>query len=343
MRIPLEQRFRERYHDLLEEIFEAGYWSEGRMLARFETAFGDYVKLPARAVSSGGAALLAVFEYLRVRGGEVVVPANTFWATPQAARKAGARVVYADCNREDLCLSLEDLQRKVTPDTRAVCVVHIGGHIAFEIEQIAAFCQERDIPLVEDCAHVHGGWWKGRTGGHYGLAGAYSFYATKTMPLGEGGAVVSRNQELLHWLERYRNYGKEVTAGQVTYPIQNGFNFRMSEFAAALGIVQIERLPAIVEWKRALAAKYDRIFEKRVRFPEGMESGYYKYIVFDADRLRQRTGQVFGPGDLGPVVEGVTAEIPNTQWIARRHACPPIWYGWEHADADVEGLRGVLL
>ena len=77
--------------------------------------------------------------------------------------------------------------QKITPNTKAVVVVHIGGHIAFEIEQIAKLCEERKIALIEDCAHAHGAQWNGRTAGSWGIAGSYSFYATKTMPLGEGG------------------------------------------------------------------------------------------------------------------------------------------------------------
>lgn len=343
MRIPLEPEFRRQYYQLLEEVFDSNFWSDGPLLRRFEQEFGKVMGVPARAISNGGAGLLAILAYLDVQGQEVVVPANTFWATAQAAKKAGARVVYADCNREDLCLSLEDLKRKVTPRTKAVIVVHIGGHIAFQIEDIAAFCRDRDIYLIEDCAHVHGGWWNGKTGGHYGFAGAYSFYATKTMPLGEGGMVVSRDAHFLDWLERYRNYGKEIVSGKVTYPIKSGFNYRMNEITAALGIVQLQRLPMILAEKRTLAAKYDRIFARRVQFPPGMISGYYKYIVFDYPQLKMQTGQVFGLGDLGPVIEGVEADVPNSYWIAAHHQCPPIYYGWEHTSQKVAELAEVLL
>ena len=343
MLIPFEPHYRRQYYQLLEEVFDSNFWSDGRMLRRFEQEFGDYVGVPARAVANGGAALLAILDYLNVRHQEVVVPANTFWATAQAAHKAGARVVYADCNREDLCLSLEDLRRKVTPHTRAVIVVHIGGHLAFQIEEIAAFCRERQIALVEDCAHVHGGWWNGKTGGHYGFAGAYSFYATKTMPLGEGGMVVSRDEGFLTWVERYRNYGKEIVGGRVTYPLKTGFNYRMNECTAALGLVQLQRLPEILAAKRALAVKYDQIFENRLKLPPGMISGYYKYIIFGYPLLREQTGQVFGPGDLGPVIDGVAAAVPNSYWVAENHQCPPIYYGWEHAHKEVAEIARILL
>lgn len=343
MILPFEVEYRNKFYALEERIFESNFWSEGTVLREFEEKFGEYVKLGARGIANGGAGLLAILDYIDVKGKDVIVPANTFWADARAVKKAGGKVIYADCNKEDLCLSLEDLKKKVTTDTKAVIVVHIGGHIAFQIEDIATFCKEKGIYLIEDCAHVHGAWWNGKTGGHYGFAGSYSFYATKTMPLGDGGMVVSKDMDFLKWVEKYRNYGKDVIDNRVTYPIQNGFNYRLSEFLAALGIVQLERLPQILAWKRELAAKYDCIFENRVRFPKGMESGYYKYIVFDEDKLMEETGKVFGEGDLGPVIEGIDAGVDNSIWIAGHHKCVPIYLGYEKARLSVGELKAELL
>jgi perosamine synthetase len=342
MKIPFEYEYRERFSQLLDEVFDSNFWSDGPVLRRFEQEFEVFTGLPSRGINSGGAGLLSILDYLDVYGKDVLVPANTFWATSRAVKMAGGNVVYVDCNREDLCLSLEDLKTKTTSDTKVVIVVHIGGHIAFEIEEIVAFCKDRGIVLVEDCAHVHGASWNGKTGGHYGFAGSYSFYATKTMPLGEGGMVVSRDKNFLNWLEKYRNYGKEIVAGQVTYPIKRGFNYRMNEITAALGVIQLERLPKVLEWKRSLASKYDKIFKNRVKLPEGMESGYYKYIVFGCPELKSRTGQVFGKNDLGPVIENIEADVQNSLWVTENHQCPPIFYGWEHANCDIEALKEKL-
>lgn len=342
MVLPFEEEYRKKFYELEEQIFDSNFWSEGKMQRTFEDKFGEYTKLGARAVASGGAALLALLDYVDVRGKDVMVPANTFWADVRAIQLAGGNPVFVDCNREDLCMSVEDLKKKVTDNTGAVIVVHIGGHIAFQIEEIVSFCESKNIPLIEDCAHVHGGWWKGKTGGHYGIGGAYSFYATKTMPLGDGGMVVSKDPNVLKFVEKYRNYGKEVIDGHVYYKLANGFNLRISEFQCALGIVQMERLQMILDWKRALAKKYDQIFDNKLVLPEGMESGYYKYIVFDTP-LKQETGQVFGPGDLGDVIAGVDADVPNSHWITEHHKCAPIFFGYEHADDSVEELKKLLL
>ncbi len=342
MVIPFEEEYRKQFYELEEKIFDSNMWSEGLMLHTFEEKFGEYVKLGARALSSGGAGLLAILEYVDVRDKDVLVPANTFWADARAVKMAGGNPIFVDCNREDLCMSLEDLKSKITNNTKAVIVVHIGGHLAFQIEEIAEYCCQKDIKLIEDCAHVHGAWWNGKTGGHYGIAGAYSFYATKTMPTGDGGMVVSKDKDLLSFIEKYRNYGKEVKDGGVYYPVKNGFNFRISEFNAALGIVQMNRLESILKWKRDLAKKYDKIFENRLKLPEGMVSGYYKYIVFDTD-IKEETGQVFGIRDLGHHIDGSETSVPNSEWIADHHKCVPIYYGHENYHKSVDELEEILL
>jgi len=342
MKIPFNQKYQEKYFKLLNRIFDSNMWTEGPILREFEEKFSKYIGIEARAVANGGAGLLAILEYINVKDKDVIVPANTFWATPQAVKLAGGNVIYADCNKYDLCLSYEDMVSKITKNTKAVIVVHIGGHIAFDIEKIAEYCKKKNIYLIEDCAHCHGGWWNNKTGGHWGFAGSYSFYATKTMPTGDGGMVVSKNIDFLKWLEKYRNYGKEIINGKVTYPIKNGFNYRMSEFVAALGIVQLEQLSEILEWKRKLAEKYDKIFERRIKFPNNMISGYYKYIVFDYD-LKEQTGQVFSRTDFGYVIEGLDINLPNSEWIAEHHKCAPIWYGWENSEKTIEELYKILV
>ena len=147
MVIPFEKEYRQKFYELEEKIFDSSFWSEGNMQRRFEERFGEYTKLGARAVSSGGAALLAILEYVGVRGKDVIVPANTFWADVRAVQLAGGNPVFADCNKEDLCLSLEDLKKKVTDNTKAVIIVHIGGHIAFQVNEIADYCKLKGIEL----------------------------------------------------------------------------------------------------------------------------------------------------------------------------------------------------
>lgn len=342
MIIPIEKESIQEYHNLIDAIFSSGFLSEGNQLKSFEESFSNFCGIESLAVCNGGAALSAIYDYIGVQGKDVIVPANTFWATTATAIKQGANIVYADSNKNDLCISLEDIKNKITSNTKAIVVTHIGGHIAFEIEEIAAFCKEQGIFLVEDCAHAHGATYNGKSAGSWGLAGAYSFYATKTLPLGEGGMVVSKNKEFMEWLKAYRNYGKHVKDGVVSYPIKNGLNYRMSEMVAAFGVVQMKRLEKIINWKKDLAFKYDQIFKNRIQFPTGMTSGFYKYIVFDEPHLKLQTGKVFNNTDFGNEIQGIKLDLPNSYWIAEHHKCPPIWYGWEHSGLSVDELTKVL-
>jgi dTDP-4-amino-4,6-dideoxygalactose transaminase len=238
-------------------------------------------------------------------------------ATPRAIEHAGGRPVFVDCNRDDLCVSFEDFERKAREHKpKAAVVVHIGGHIAFEIDKIAEFCRAEGIFLLEDCAHAHGADWNGRKPGSWGDAGAYSFYATKTISTGEGGMLVSEREDLLEYARAFRNYGKP------DYTV-SGLNFRISEFTAAIGLVQTERLDEIVERKGEIAREIlDPAHPARVKFPEGMTSGYYKYIVFE--QVEKSTGKVYD--EPCHKILGTGDELPNTDWVAANHWCVPLYY-----------------
>jgi perosamine synthetase len=315
--IGFDARDRPRLHELWDGIIDSGRWSEGELTAAFEAAWAQHDGLGAVATSSWTGGALAALEWAAVRGRSVVVPSNTFAATPLAVLAAGGTPVFGDCRRDDLCLSLDEVQRLVDAhDPAAVFLVHIGGHIAFDAPAIAELCRERGIALLEDCAHAHGAVWDGRRPGTFGDAGIYSLYATKTISTGEGGVLVSRHDELLDYARSYRNYAKPDHG-------HAGLNFRMSEFTAALGLVQIERLDEIVAWKNDIArSELDPRYPARLELPDGMVSGLYKYIVFDW--LERSTGRVydtpchriFGSGD----------DLPNSDWVAANHSCVPLYY-----------------
>jgi perosamine synthetase len=315
--IGFDQRDRERLHGLWDEVIDSQQWAHGPMTERFEAAWEDWNAAPAVAMSGWGGGALAALEFAGVRGQAVLCPSNTFMATPLAILKAGGRPVFVDCNREDLCMSFADFERKAERERPRACVlVHIGGHIAFETEEIAAYCREHDIFLLEDCAHAHGAAWHGRRAGTYGNAGVYSLYATKTISTGEGGVLVSHDEELLDFARAFRDYGKPG------YDVE-GLNFRMSEFTAALGLVQVERLEEIVAWKNEIArTMLDDSHPGRLRMPDGMVSGLYKYIVFDA--IERSTGKVYDEPCHRIMRTG--DELPNSDWVAGHHWCVPLYY-----------------
>jgi dTDP-4-amino-4,6-dideoxygalactose transaminase len=315
--IGFDHRDRARLHALIDEVLDSDRWSEAAMTARFEAAWEVWNGLPAVAMSSWAGGALAALAFAGVRGETVLCPSNTFMATPLAAINAGARVEFVDCNREDLCMSFADFEAKAEKHKpTAAFLVHIGGHIAFDSAAIADYCAENGIFLIEDCAHAHGASWNGRRPGTFGDAGVFSMYATKTISTGEGGVLVSRRPEVVEHARDFRNYGKP------TFDVR-GLNFRMSEFTAALGLVQIERLPEIVAWKNSVArAELDPQHPSRLELPEGMVSGLYKYIVFDW--LERSTGRVYD--EPCHRIMGHHVELPNSDWVARNHSCVPLYY-----------------
>jgi dTDP-4-amino-4,6-dideoxygalactose transaminase len=315
--IGFDRRDRARLHELWDGVIDSNRWSEGELTASFEAAWMAHGGLGAVALSSWTGGALAALEWAGVRGRSVVVPSNTFMATALAVIAAGGTPVFGDCRRDDLCLSVDEVERLLhRHDVAAVFLVHIGGHIAFDARAIAQLCRDRGVTLLEDCAHAHGAQWDGARPGSYGDAGIYSLYATKTISTGEGGVLVSRHDELLDFARAFRNYAKPDYAGL-------GLNFRMSEFTAALGLVQVERLPDIVAWKNEIARlELDPRYPSRLTLPDGMTSGLYKYIVFDW--LERSTGRVYD--EPCHRIMNTGDELPNSDWVAANHSCVPLYY-----------------
>ncbi len=299
-------------------LLRGNQWSHGEQLQEFEVEWAAWNGIPAVGFDNWAGAAAAVLDFFDVAGKTVLCPSNTFLATPRSAMNAGARVEFYDCNREDLCGSFTDFVEKAERFKPALAyIVHIGGHIAFDIHRIADYCRTRGIALIEDCAHAVGADWDGVRPGAFGDAGLFSLYATKTISTGEGGVAVTANPDLERHLRSYRDYGRGSH-----YRIQ-GMNHRLDEFRAALGVVQIRRMPEIVGWKQAYAREtLDPHYRNRVELPAGMGSGYYKYIVFE--EIPQTTGKVY---ELPcHKIFGCDVELSNTEWISKNHWCVPIYY-----------------
>ncbi len=315
--IGFDRRDRARLHGLIDEVLDSNRWAEADMNGRFEAAWEAHNQASAVALSSWAGGAMAALHFAQVQGETVLCPSNTFMATPLAAIRAGADLQFVDCNRQDLCMSFEDFEAKVARHKpKAAFLVHIGGHIAFDAQRIADLCRHEGIFLIEDCAHAHGASWNGQRAGTFGDVGIYSLYATKTISTGEGGVLVSRRPEVVAHARAFRNYGKP------SYEVQ-GLNYRMSEFTAALGLVQVERLPEIVTWKNEVALEHlDPRHPSRLELPDGMVSGFYKYIVFDW--LERSTGRVYD--EPCHRILGHHVDLPNTDWVARNHSCVPLYY-----------------
>ena len=299
-----------------DEIIENNIWSEGKYTKGFEEKWSTYNSLETVSFSSWSGAAEAALKFFKLENEIILCPSNTYQATPMLSKLNGANIKFIDCNKNDLCVSYDDLVLNVEKyKPKAIWVVHIGGHIAFEIEKISKFCKEKNIILIEDCAHAAGASLNKKKAGSWGDVGIYSLFATKTISTGEGGLLVSNNSELIEYAKEYRNYGK--TRNTIL-----GKNFRMSEFTAALGCIQVDRLDNIIDWKNNFVEKEISKYTNYLKIPNNMISGYYKFIVFD--KIVNSTGKVYDIGCHKIFKEDVN--LPNTDWVNKNHWCAPIYY-----------------
>ena len=344
------------------EMLASGALTLGPYTRGFEAAFAAAHTGPrppspdgphAVAVASGTAALTIALLALGVRGREVVVPANTFYATAAAVLQAGARPVFADVEAGTFALSAATTAAALTPRTAAVVTVHIGGLISPQIDELQALCDERGIALVEDAAHAHGATFDGRFAGSFGAAAAFSFYPTKVVTSGEGGMVLTGSEELAQEARIYRDQGKG--AFSANHHVRLGSAWRMSELHAATGLVHLRRMEEFIARRRAVAARYDKALGdldgiQPLAEPPGCRSNIYKYIALlppglDRARFKSELAQRFQVKLSGEVYDlplhrqPVLAEyagppLPVAEELAARHICLPVHSDMTDSEVD---------
>ncbi|HUY50774.1 MAG TPA: DegT/DnrJ/EryC1/StrS family aminotransferase [Streptosporangiaceae bacterium] len=220
------------------EVLRTGKLRQGAVTEKFENAFAARVGAGhAVAVSSGTAALHLAYLATFRPGDEVIVPSFTFVATASMLLAVGAVPVFADVDPRTFTLDLRDVERRITPRTRGIAGVHLFGN-ACDIDGLTAIASRHDLALVWDAAQSLGTEYRGREVGSYPAATCYSFYPTKNITTGEGGMVVTNDASVASALRLSRSQG---AAGKYVHT-QLGFNYRMTDMAAALGLQQFARL-----------------------------------------------------------------------------------------------------
>lgn len=349
----------------VDEILRSGALTLGKYGRQFEEEFARQVGTRhAVAVNSGTSALEIPLRIWDVAGHSVVVPTNTFMATALAVWHAGAEVVFTDVD-EHLCLDAASLERSIRDDTKAVIVVHIGGVVAPQIDRIVEICRARNLLLLEDAAHAHGSSLSGRRAGTFGRAATFSFYPTKVITSGEGGMIVTDDDRLYEQAQVLRDQGKAGFLGNVH--TEMGYNWRMSEVHAAIGLTHLSHLDEFIRDRRAIADLYDRGLRgvagvTPVSIPNGDVSNYYKYVAMldpgvDRAAVKQRlrdewyvslSGEVYElPLHRQPVVERLgkpEGEFPVAEDLCHRHICLPVYPQMTPAEAEyvIESLGRVL-
>jgi dTDP-4-amino-4,6-dideoxygalactose transaminase len=223
----------------VREVLLSGNYVSGIKVQQFEEKFADYIGSKyAVAVNSGTAALHTSLAALGIGlGDEVIVPPLTFFSTVTSVIHQNAIPIFADIEIDSYCLSPQDVERVVSKRTKAIIPVHYMGNAA-DMEGIIEVARKHKLKVIEDCAQAHATEFKGRRVGSIGDIGAFSFFATKHLTTGEGGMITTDDRNMADYARMIRNHGM---SNRDTHNVL-GYNYRMTELAAAIGIVQLNRL-----------------------------------------------------------------------------------------------------
>ncbi len=241
---PVWPQYDQKEEQALMEVLHSGVWwrTPGTKTLQFEQEFAAYQQTRyGIACTNGTAALEIVMAALGIGlGDEVIVPDFTFVATASAVLFAGALPVFVDIDPDTYCIDVNQIEAAITPRTRAVIAVHVAGHPA-DLDRLQEICRIHNLFLIEDCAHAHGSEWKGKRVGGFGAAGTFSFQASKLMTAGEGGMIVTDNEDLAVRLRSVHDCGR--MPGRWFYAhYMYGSNYRLSEWQGAVLLQQLSRL-----------------------------------------------------------------------------------------------------
>ncbi|MGD0727016.1 MAG: DegT/DnrJ/EryC1/StrS family aminotransferase [Spirochaetia bacterium] len=244
----------------LIDAFDSGWISSiGHYIEELEKSFAVYCGTEhAVAVSNGTVAIHLALEALGIEeGDEVIVPDLTFVATANAVRHANGVPVIVDVDRETMCMDPAALARAITPKTRAVIPVHLYGHPA-DMDRIMRIATARGIAVVEDAAEAHGAAIGGKRVGSFGRCGTFSFFGNKIMTTGEGGMITTDDGELAGRLRFLRDHG--MSRERKYWHTEIGYNYRMTNLQAAIGVAQLQRIDSLIEQKRSVIERYRKNF-----------------------------------------------------------------------------------
>ncbi|TSC63132.1 MAG: DegT/DnrJ/EryC1/StrS aminotransferase [Parcubacteria group bacterium Gr01-1014_48] len=320
----------------------------------FEKKFAAYIGVKyAVGCNSGTSALELICRAIDVAGKEVILPSNTFIATANAILNAGGKPVFADCG-DDMCMDAPDAISRVTKNTAAIMHVHIGGIVSPSIVKLRDFCEKRGIHLLEDAAQAHGSSLGGIKAGAFGTAAGFSFFSTKVMTTGEGGMVTTNDVTLVSKMKSMREFGKEKKDIYINHHTSIGYNWRMPEVAALMGLRQLKALPLFLKRRREIAVLYDKLLrghpDIQIVKPTGARThNYFKYMIILSNHDRARVHKALQKEGIGP--SGYVYEIPlhkqpvfpsmhglslpKTEHYSARHLCLPIFYGMKNKQVEV--------
>jgi perosamine synthetase len=268
----------------LNDCIKSGWVSsKGKYITKFENTFSEFIKTKnSLSVTSGTTALHLALASLGIKkGDEVIVPNLTFIAPINAIIYLGAKPVLVDVDKNNLCMSVEKFEKAITKKTKAVILVYLYGH-ACEIQKLNKTIKRKKLLLIEDCAEAVGTIYKKKQVGNFGDASTWSFFGNKTITTGEGGMICFKKKKHLDFAKKLRDHGMNLKKRYWHDSV--GYNYRMTNLQAAVGLAQMERLNYFIKQKRNIAKKYNSYLKKNKKliFTKNLpdtKSSYWLYYI----------------------------------------------------------------
>lgn len=262
----------------VRKVLDSKYLVQGDKVDEFENEVKKYLQVKhVIAVSSGTAALhLALLALDIGQGSEVIVPDFTFPATSNVVEVVGATTKFVDIKLDSLCIDVDKIEEKITSKTKAIIPVQEFGQSA-DMDKILRIAQKHDLKIIEDAACALGSEYKGNKVGTIGDIGCYSLHPRKSITTGEGGLVVTNNDEYAEKIKMLRNHGLNYINSKPQF-VMAGLNYRMTNIQGAIGVAQMKKIRNINERRKEIVIKYNELFKdiKNIRLPE--EKSYGKHI-----------------------------------------------------------------
>lgn len=281
LRIPLSKVYMDR--DIKEavcKVLDSGWYILGESVTQFEQKFADFCGVKhAACTSSGTAAIFLSLLALGVGpGDEVIVPSFSFMATASPVLHVGAKPIFVDIALRTYTLDPNEVKKKLSKRTKAIIPVHLYGHPA-DMDSILEIAEKNNLFVLEDACQAHGAEYKGKKVGGIGHVACFSFYPSKNMTVcGDGGIVTTDNEEVAEEIRMLRNHGRRA---KYVHGIL-GYNLRFNEIQAAIGLEQLEKLPAWNEIRRKIAQAYNKSLNGLVITPieeRWAKHVYYMYVI----------------------------------------------------------------
>ena len=271
--------------DELEEVkkvFDSKYLVQGDEVEEFENIISKYLNVKhAMAVSSGTAALHLALIVLDVKSGdEVIVPDFTFPATSNVVEIVGSTTKFVDIKLDSLCIDVDKIEDKITGKTKAIIPVHEFGQSS-DMDKIIALAKKYNLKIIEDAACALGSEYKGRKVGTIGNIGCFSLHPRKAITTGEGGIIVTNDDEIAEKIKILRNHGLSYINGKPQF-VMAGLNYRMTNIQGAIGIVQMKKLERINQKRKEIAKKYDELLMniEGITLPEEKSYGNHVWQTY---------------------------------------------------------------